>query len=121
MNVKYCQYFKCFKCFYSFIIAGSRLKNIEYHYDELVDNFCEQLQNLNQHDFVAKKQSAHLNNLKENLRDDEIIAIMDFSENMSFELQDATKTYYFSKDQCNFHPICLYYKENSELNRPVLW
>lgn len=100
-----------------YILAGSRLKNIEYHYDEFVDNFCEQLQSLNEHDFVAKKQSEYLKDLKEKLRDDEIIAILDFSENMSFELQDATQSYYYSKDQCTIHPICLYYKENSELKQ----
>lgn len=100
-----------------FFLAGSRLENIEQPVFTFVDYFCDHLKSLVEHDFIASKQSDYLKNLKENLGDDEIIAIMDFSENMSFEIQDAAQSYYYSKGQCTIHPICLYYKENSDLKQ----
>lgn len=102
-------------CF--FAVAGSRLENIEQPVFAFVDNFCEQLKSLVEHDFIAKKQADYLKNLKEKLGSQQLIAIMDFSENLAFEIQNAVQSYYYAKQQCTLHPICLYYKENNELKQ----
>lgn len=83
--------------------------------DKFIDNFCKQLKKLVTHDYISKQQSDFFKQKKENLADNEIIALMDFSENLAFEIQDAAQAYYYAKNQCTIHPICLYYKENDEV------
>lgn len=72
---------------------------------------------LNSHDFIAKEQSNFFKSQKENLNENEIIALMDFSENLAFEIQDAAQAYYYAKILCTIHPICIYYKKNGELKQ----
>lgn len=69
------------------------------------------------HDFITEKQSNYFKNRKEKLEEDEVIAIMDFSENIAFEMQNAAQSYYYSKIQATIHPICMYYKTNGELQQ----
>lgn len=38
-----------------------------------------------------------------------------FSENLSFEIQDAAQAFYYNKPQSTIHPICIYFKSNNEL------
>lgn len=92
-----------------------RLQSVEQQADEFIDYFKDQIVSLNKHDFITKKQSTYLKELKTQLADDEIIMLLDFSENMSFEVQDAAQSYYYSKPQCTIHPCCVYYKERDEL------
>lgn len=94
---------------------GMRLTTITSPTHEFIDDFCRQLLQLNRHDFIAKKQAEYSNSLKNQLKDDEIIALLDFSENHSFDVQFQIQTYYFGKPQCTIHPICLYYKEDNEI------
>lgn len=96
-------------------VMGSRLETVTRPDHEFIDNFCEQLVHLNRHDFIAEKQSAYLKFSKEQLKDDEVIALLDFSENLSFEIQFQIQSYYYNKPQCTIHPICMYYKEGNEL------
>lgn len=92
-----------------------RLENIQQETDSFIDCFCQQLQELVPHDFISKRQANFLKNTKQNLADDEIIAILDFSENLSFEIQFEVQSAYYSRNQCTIHPICFYFKENSDL------
>lgn len=94
-----------------------RLDRVEQPVNEFVDYFCGQLIKLNTHDYISKQQSNFFKNLKENLSEHEIIAIMDFSENLAFEIQDAAQSYYYAKIQCTIHPICIYYKKDGELKQ----
>lgn len=43
--------------------------------------------------------------------------MMDFSENLAFDTQDAVQPAYYFKVQCTIHPICIYYKDNGELKQ----
>lgn len=100
---------------------GMRLTTITQETHVFIDNFCLQLLQLSRHDFIAKKQAEYLTDLKNRLRDDEIIALLDFSENHSFDVQYQIQTYYYNKPQCTIHPICLYYKENNEIkNKSII-
>lgn len=92
-----------------------RLDRVEQPTFEFVENFCNQLQKLNVHDFISKEQSNFFENKKKNINENEIISLMDFSENLAFEIQDAAQAYYYAKVQCTIHPICIYYKENGFL------
>lgn len=92
-----------------------RLETVEKSIYDFVDTFCDQIRALNKHDFITKKQSNYLKDKKENLENDEIIVLMDFSENLSFEIQDAAQAFYYNKPQCTLHPICIYFKADNEL------
>lgn len=95
--------------------AGLRLDTVTRSATEFIDDFCEQLLFLNRHDFIAQKQSEYLKKLKNELNEDEVIALLDFSENLSFEIQFQIQSYYYNKPQCTIHPICTYYRENNEI------
>lgn len=92
-----------------------RLEQVELPVFEFVNDYCDKLRKLNEHDFITKKQSNFFKNLKEILNENEMITLMDFSENIAFEIQDAAQSYYYGKIQCTLHPICLYFKQNGEL------
>lgn len=82
---------------------------------EFMQDFCGKLVNLNVHDFIAKQQSSYFNDLKQNLKDDEIIVLMDFSENIALEFHYATQAYYYAKKLCTIHPIFIYFQRNDVL------
>lgn len=94
-----------------------RLERVEQPVYEFVNNFCNQLKTLNAHDYISKEQSNSFKKQKESLKENEIIALMDFSENLAFEIQDAVQSYYYAKIQCTIHPICIYFKENGEVKQ----
>lgn len=100
--------------------AGLRLETVTRPTHEFIDDFCEQLVELNRHDFIATMQSEYLKQLKTQLKDHEIIALLDFSENLSFDKQFQIQSYYYSKPQYTIHPICFYYKENNEVKNKSL-
>lgn len=83
----------------------------------LIQNVFNQLKVLVKHDFIAKQQSNYFKNLKEELLEDEVIVLCNFSENLAFEIQDSAQSYYYAKTQCTLHPICIYYKEGIELKQ----
>lgn len=90
---------------------GVRLNRVELPVIEFINDVCAKLEKLNQHDFISVKQSSYFKNSKDNLNQDEVIAVMDFSENIAFEMQDAAQSYYYEKIQCTIHPICMYLKK----------
>lgn len=49
--------------------------------------FSEQIRVLIPHDFIAKKQSAHLKMCKEQLQQGEYVVVSDFAENYTFVIQ----------------------------------
>lgn len=99
---------------------GTRLETVERSVDDFIEVFCDQMEVLNKHDFITKKQSDYLKFQKENLNENELIVLMDFSENLSFEIQDAAQSFYYGKPQTTIHPICIYFKSNNELKHKSL-
>lgn len=98
-----------------FVVGGMALAKVEQPVFEFINDFCEKLRKLNEHDFIAEQQSNYFKNLKQNLDENSLIVLMDFSENIAFEIQFAAQAYYYQKPQCTIHPICLYFKQNGEL------
>ena len=49
---------------------------------------------------------------KENVAEDTIIVLVDFSENFTFIVQDEIQSYHWCKEQATLHPLVMYYKEN---------
>lgn len=91
------------------------LINLQLPLEEFLDLFCEKIDSLRQHHFVAKSQSAYLRSRKEALQEDTAIVLLDFAENYSFLIQDAIQGFYWDNNQATLHPFAIYYKEEDEL------
>ena len=56
-----------------------------------------------------------MKDLKEKLKENELIILLDFAENYSFIMQDAVQGYHWNNCQAKLHPIFVYYKEKGIL------
>ena len=45
---------------------------------------------------------------------DEVIILRDFAENYPFIVQDEIQGYHWNNQQCNLHPIVLFYRKKNE-------
>ena len=54
-----------------------------------------------------KKKAENLKERKSNLKEDEVIAILDFAENYQFIVQDEVQGFHWHKSQCTLHPVVL--------------
>lgn len=84
--------------------------------DDFVDDFCEKLEVLLPHSFIARQQSLFQSELKTKLRSEEFLVIGDFAENYSFVLQDAAQGFHWNNSQATIHPFVAYYVESGELH-----
>ena len=91
------------------------LETVSKSADDFVDAFCEKLQVLLPHSFIAKQQSAFQTQVKSDLLPGELFVIADFSENYSFVLQDAAQGFHWNNSQATIHPFVIYYKESDKL------
>ena len=82
--------------------------------DDFVDVFCEQLQVLLPHSFIAKQNLLSKPSQKSELLPGEMITA-DFSENYSIVLQDAAQGFHWNNLQATIHPFIVYYKDSDEL------
>jgi len=83
--------------------------------DDFITELRSKLETLKSHSFIAKQQSFFITDKKQNLRDDEVIIMFDFSENYSYVCQEASQAFYFNNNQRTVFPTIYYYKENGEL------
>lgn len=83
--------------------------------EEFVTEFCEKLEALRRHDYIAKQQSLYLTQRKESLQPGEFVVVGNFSENYSFVLQDAAQGFHWNNAQATLHPFVCYYKSGEKL------
>lgn len=83
--------------------------------DDFVEELCEKLKILKPHSFIAKHQSEYMKTKKENLSKGEVLALLDFSENYAYVIQDASHAFHFNNNQCTVFPVICYYKENAQI------
>jgi len=93
----------------------STLKTVTSDVSDFINEFCDKLQALKPHSFIAKQQSQFISSTKQNLKNGEVLVMFDFSENYSYVVQDASQAFHFNNQQCTVFPVIYYYKENSEL------
>ena len=82
---------------------------------EFVDLVAEKLDKITVHSFIARTQGKYLKQCKENLKEDEVIVLVDFAENYKFLVQDEIQGYHWNKSQCTLHPAVMYTKEDGQL------
>ena len=95
-------------------IDRSTLETYTKPVDEFVDMFCEKLEVLCPHAFIAAQQASFYRDYKSTLAPREMLVTVDFSENYSFVLQDAAQGYHWNNSQATIHPFVAYYKDENE-------
>ena len=76
---------------------------------KIVDDVCE----VYPHHFIAKAQANHLKMAKENLSENELIILLDFTENYSFVVQDAVQGFHWENSQATLHPFVAYFRSSN--------
>ena len=76
--------------------------------EDFIDLFCEKLEVLRPHSFIAKQQAAFFSSCKIDLKMGEILVNADFSENYAFVLQDASQGFHWNNSQATIHPFVAY-------------
>ncbi|KAJ8669802.1 hypothetical protein QAD02_014517 [Eretmocerus hayati] len=84
--------------------------------EDYVNELSRLLFKLKTHSFTAKKQSAFLDWLKQNLKEGEFLVLLDFAENYAFLIQDAVQAFHYNNDQCTIVTVVLYYIKDSKLH-----
>ena len=82
---------------------------------EFVELLAEKLDKITVHSFIARTQGKYLKQCKENLKEDEVIVLVDFAENYKFLVQDEIQGYHWNKSQCTLHPAIVYTKKDGQL------
>ena len=91
------------------------LESLQLPVDDFIDDLISKVSILSKHHFIAKNQNNYLRLLKNELKSNEFIILMDFSENYSFVVQDAVQGFYWENSQTTLHPFVVYYKLNDIL------
>lgn len=73
--------------------------------NDFITSFCDKLQFLLRHDFIAKTQIKYYQQLKERLGVGEFLVVMDFAENYSFIVQDASQSFHWNNAQATLPSI----------------
>ena len=79
---------------------------------DFAESFCEKLEALRSHSFIASQQSKFFDETKSSLKPGEVVVCADFSENYAFVLQDAAQGFHWNNAQATLHPFVIYYRES---------
>ena len=85
--------------------------------DEFINFLREKLDKITAHSFIAGAQSQYLKQLKDNLKPNEAVVLVDFAENYQFQVQDEIQGYHWNKNYCSLHPFVVYYKSDDILSQ----
>lgn len=92
----------------------SSLETVTQEANYFLDNFKQQLNVLQTHNFIAKNQNKFLKYLKLNLKIGEFIVIGDFSENYTFIIQNAIQSHNWNNSQTTIHHFVIYRSDRDE-------
>ena len=96
-------------------VDRSSLESICNTCDEFVESFCEKLNILLFHSFVAKQQAKFYVDCKSGLKIGELLVTVDFAENYAFVLQDAAQGFHWNNAQATIHSFIAYYTNSEKL------
>lgn len=85
------------------------LREVTEDADIFYDKMIADIWNLRKHHFISESQKNHLEYVKNTLKYDTGVLLMDFAENYSFIAQDSVQAFYFNNVQATLHPVVLYY------------
>ena len=70
----------------------------ELNSEDFVDEFIKKLVNLMSHHYIAKHQSIFFKSCKENHQLGQGFLVLDFAENYSFVVQDASQSFHWNDE-----------------------
>eukprot|EP00795_Rhopilema_esculentum_P010668 gene10668-biopygen13164 len=79
---------------------------------DFIELVAKKLDKITVHWFIARTQGKQC---KEDLKESEVIVLVDFAENYKFLVQDEIQGYHWNKSQCTLHPAVVYTKKNGQL------
>ena len=74
----------------------------------------ERINKLTRYHYISKSLKISLQNLKSNLLINEVIVLLDFSENFSFIIQGKSQGFYWESSQCTVHPFVVYQEKSDD-------
>lgn len=83
--------------------------------DDFIENLITRLPRLLQHSFITKQQNLYFNHIKENLKLNEFLVVLDFSENYTFTIQDEIQAYHWTNEQATIHPFGIYHRTEEKV------
>lgn len=86
----------------------TKLVNHQLSKNIFIERFAAEALQFQEHDRRVKHQFAQLKSLKENLKENHFILLMDFSENYTCNMANEIQSAYWSKDQVTIHPAVVY-------------
>ena len=91
----------------------SQLEDKEEFVDDFVTLLSDMLYKLTEHHFITKNQNQDLKGLKDSLKPNQCIIILDFAENCLFVVQDAAQSFHWNNSQATIHPFLVCHKPNN--------
>ena len=79
--------------------------------ENFIEEFIPKVEALVTHQFISKSQADFLKDLKQALKNDEVVVLGDFSEYFTFIVQDSAQGLYFRNKQATIHPFVCYFKD----------
>ncbi|KAJ8684815.1 hypothetical protein QAD02_020608 [Eretmocerus hayati] len=80
-----------------------------------IDSLSDRLMKFKTHDFIAKKQSASIKELKLHLSTRRFIVCFDFTGNYAFVVQNPAQSFHWNNNQAIIFTVVLHFIENGEL------
>ena len=74
----------------------------------------EKIYKLTRHHYISSSQEIFLQNLKSNLLINEVIVLLDFSENFSFIIQDKAQGFHWGNSQCTVHLFLVNHRKSDD-------
>ena len=72
---------------------------------DFMEKLIQEIDQLTTHHYIPEKQSQYLKHLKDTLKPNQAIIILDFAENYSFIVQDAIQGFHWNNSQATLHPF----------------
>lgn len=103
---------------YSAWVTTDRTQQVHYTvtFEEYLETLIKHLELLIPHSFITKSQANYLKEYKVNLKSNQAVVLLDFSENYSYVLQNEAQGYHWTRNSCSLHPAVIYARaDNGEL------
>ena len=82
-------------------------------FDDLSTSLSERINKLTKHHYISKSLEIFFQNLKSNLLINEVIGLLDFSENFSFIIKGKSQSFYWENSECTAHPFVVYQEKSN--------
>ena len=79
--------------------------------EDFIDKLYSHLDDITAHSYICKSQAMYLTMLKEEVKEDEVIILMDFAETFKSVVQG----YHLNQNHCTLHPVAIYHTYSTNL------